>query len=101
MHLPCKRLGTKARFHSGLTSRRTIKGMQPITDQQRTVLEIHTRFLRARERSLQHLAQSTRCSMRPEAELELHKIREQLADTYAQMRHDYPTGYLGSGSPQA
>ncbi len=49
-------------------------------------LDSATRLLRARERSLQHLAQSTHCSSRSEAEMELGRVRAEIAAAYAQMR---------------
>ena len=53
-------------------------------------LESTARLLRARERSLQHLAQSNHCSARPEAEQELRRVREQIAAAYVQMRQFHP-----------
>ena len=53
-------------------------------------LESKANFLSARERSLRHLAQSHHCSARPEAELELSRVREQIAAAYVQMRQFHP-----------
>lgn len=49
-------------------------------------LELTAQLLRARERSLQHLAQSPRCTARVGAELELNRVRQQISAAYAQMR---------------
>ena len=43
-------------------------------------------LLKGRERSLQVLAQSVRCTRRPEAEGELGRVREEISATYARMR---------------
>ena len=43
-------------------------------------------LLKGRERSFRHLAQSNRCLDRPLAELELGRIRADIAATYARMR---------------
>ena len=75
--------------------------MRPISPALRFVLEAQSRVLQARERSLQHLAQSDRCSNRPEAELELGKVREQLASTYAQLLEEHPDGLAGPRYPRA
>ena len=74
--------------------------MIPISQEQRAALETNSRVLRARERSLQHLAQSDRCTNRAEAELELGKVREQLAATYAQLRDEHPHGAAGPRYPR-
>ncbi len=74
--------------------------MIPISHEQRAALETQSRVLRARERSLQGLAQSARCSNRTEAEAELGKVREQLASTYAQLREDPPNGFAGPRYPR-
>lgn len=74
--------------------------MIPISTQQRAALETNSRVLRARERSLQHLAQSDRCTNRAEAEAELAKVREQLTGTYAQLRVEQPNGAAGPRYPR-
>ena len=53
-------------------------------------LDVTTRLLKERERTLQHLAQSSRCTGRPAAEQELGRVRAELASTYAQLRQCQP-----------
>lgn len=53
---------------------------------QRTDLEVAARMLRARARGLQSMAQSNHCPMRTEVELELGRVREQIAANYVEMR---------------
>ena len=88
------------RLRQEFTERRTIPGMNPISEQQRAALEMNSRVLRARERSLQHLAQSNRCSSRTEAEAELGKVREQLAANYDRLREEHPSGSAGPRYPR-
>ena len=66
--------------------------MDTLTEVQRSDLEATTHLLRARERSLQALAQSPRCSRRAEAEQELTRVRTELAAAYHQLRAAHPNG---------
>ena len=43
-------------------------------------------LLKGRERSLQQIAQSERSTNRPEAELELGRVRDEIRSNYAKMR---------------
>ncbi len=53
-------------------------------------LEMAVRLLRERERGLRYLAQSRCCSLRPEAEVELGKVRAEILSTFEQIRHLHP-----------
>ena len=68
------------------------------TDLRSVELESTSRLLRARERSLQHLAQSPRSSGRAGAERELQRVRAELADTYVKMRDLRPSERVGEKS---
>ena len=74
--------------------------MVPISNQQRSALETNSRVLRARERSLQQLSQSDRCTNRAEAEAELAKVRQQLTANYDQLREEQPNGAAGPRYPR-
>lgn len=43
-------------------------------------------LLRERERGLRHLTQSKCCTLRPEAELELDRVRAEISSTFEQIR---------------
>ena len=43
-------------------------------------------ILRERERGLRHLTQSKCCTLRPEAELELDRVRTEISSTFEQIR---------------
>ena len=66
--------------------------MTNLIDVRSASLESTSRLLRARERSLQHLAQSPRSVGRAEAERELQQVRAELAATYVKMRDGRPNG---------
>ena len=74
--------------------------MNPISEHDRTALESTSYLLRARERNLQQLAQSSRCRDRAGAELELAKVRAALAATFVELRMKQPAGIAGPRSPR-
>ncbi len=43
-------------------------------------------LLQERERGLRHLVQSKCCTLRPEAELELDRVRAEISSTFEQLR---------------
>lgn len=49
-------------------------------------LEREVRLLRERERGLRYLSQSKCCTLRPEAELELGRVRAKISSTFKQIR---------------
>ncbi len=52
----------------------------------RAELEREVRLLQERERGLRYLSQSKCCTLRPEAERELDRVRAEISSTFEQMR---------------
>lgn len=76
----------RTRVGQGSEDRRIIRGMSEMRTVGGAGLEREVWLLRERERGLRYLTQSKCCTLRPQAELELERVRIEISSAFEQIR---------------